>query len=552
MAPAPDRRLRRDGHASPASVTSRRTASTWLENFYKVHARLGEQERSRRTPSCCRRASAIRTQTYELLDILRTGDVEIHQAKAPFTAGGRQYAAGSWVIRLAQPYGAFAKTMLERQVYPDLRLFPGGPPKPPYDVTGHTLGLLMGVEVDPIEQPFEATARARDARSRPALTAMPPRPKWAYLIGPESNAGVHRRRAAAGGRRRRLPRGRARSTRRSDASRRHVDRAPSSGGARILAEVAQATGLAVAAADKPRPGRRVSPQAGDPCRLVAGRQQHARRLDEVAVRAVRLQPPRRSRRRTSPVTCRPQYDAIVLPTGVSRETPSSRARSRSGTTRSSRGRTASARTAGRSSRDWVTNGGTLVAIGQRGRRPRATLLDLPIEQVLPESRRRPAVAAASGAVRTARRPSGSRDCMRRSRVPPTSAHAPRARRRSRSIFYCPGSLLQNEFDVAHPVGVRHAAPRGRCSSNPIRRTASSPASRSDARSSSRYPANGPILQSGWLLGEDLLRDQANVVAFRVGNGYVVTIGKPGGFPHAAARRPSNCCSTRSSTVRRRA
>jgi hypothetical protein len=40
----------------------------------------------------------------------------------------------------------------------------------------------------------------------------------------------------------------------------------------------------------------------------------------------------------------------------------------------------------------------------------------------------------------------------------------------------------------------------------------------------RYPKEGPILQSGWLLGEDLLRDQANVVAFRVGKGYVVTMG----------------------------
>ena len=40
---------------------------------------------------------------------------------------------------------------------------------------------------------------------------------------------------------------------------------------------------------------------------------------------------------------------------------------------------------------------------------------------------------------------------------------------------------------------------------------------------SRYPSQGPILQSGWLLGEELLRDQANVVAYRVGKGYVVTL-----------------------------
>ena len=32
------------------------------------------------------------------------------------------------------------------------------------------------------------------------------------------------------------------------------------------------------------------------------------------------------------------------------------------------------------------------------------------------------------------------------------------------------------------------------------------------------------LESGWLLGEEYLRDQANVLSFRVGRGYVVTYG----------------------------
>ena len=38
---------------------------------------------------------------------------------------------------------------------------------------------------------------------------------------------------------------------------------------------------------------------------------------------------------------------------------------------------------------------------------------------------------------------------------------------------------------------------------------------------SRYPKEN-LLQSGWLLGEEYLRDQANVLSFRVGKGYVVT------------------------------
>jgi hypothetical protein len=92
----------------------------------------------------------------KLLETLSFGLVEIDVASAPFTAGGKQFPAGSYVVYLGQPYGPFAKTLLERQEYPDLRLYPGGPPKRPYDVTAHTLPLLMGVAVDLVEEPFRA------------------------------------------------------------------------------------------------------------------------------------------------------------------------------------------------------------------------------------------------------------------------------------------------------------------------------------------------------------------------------------------------------------
>ncbi|HYO80761.1 MAG TPA: M14 metallopeptidase family protein [Bryobacteraceae bacterium] len=91
-----------------------------------------------------------------MLETLAFGMVEIERASVPFTADGRQYTAGSYVIRMQQPYSSFAKTLLERQDYPDLRLYPGGPPKRPYDVTAHTLPLLMGVTAETVKAPFDA------------------------------------------------------------------------------------------------------------------------------------------------------------------------------------------------------------------------------------------------------------------------------------------------------------------------------------------------------------------------------------------------------------
>ncbi|MEZ5356805.1 MAG: M14 family metallopeptidase, partial [Bryobacteraceae bacterium] len=104
----------------------------FLRNFYRIgrnsieRAHPGfEIPKKQRDPGA----------TQVLLNTLRTGLVEVEET------------GSSWLISMRQPYSGWAKALLEKQEYPDLRQYPGGPPRRPYDVTAHTLPLLMGVDV---------------------------------------------------------------------------------------------------------------------------------------------------------------------------------------------------------------------------------------------------------------------------------------------------------------------------------------------------------------------------------------------------------------------
>ena len=78
---------------------------------------------------------------------LQHGQVEVRTSTAPMSAGGATYPVGSYVVLTTQPMGGYANSMLSRQKYPNLREYPGGPPKRPYDVTAQTLPLLFGVDI---------------------------------------------------------------------------------------------------------------------------------------------------------------------------------------------------------------------------------------------------------------------------------------------------------------------------------------------------------------------------------------------------------------------
>ena len=133
--------------------------SDLLRNFYELGRRAIERGKGQAWLVPARQHDP--NAAARLLETLRFGGVEIERVVGPEPEEADSVRPGDYLVQLSQPYGAFAKTLLERQDYPDLRVYPGGPPLRPYDATAHSLPLLMGVEAGPaVGQPAVETEPA--------------------------------------------------------------------------------------------------------------------------------------------------------------------------------------------------------------------------------------------------------------------------------------------------------------------------------------------------------------------------------------------------------
>jgi hypothetical protein len=162
----------------------------YLSNYYK----LGEHAIHPKSGPYAYVIPADQTDpvaTARLVNTLRTADNEVEQATADFDAEGKHYASGSYIVHLAQPYGAFAKTVLEIQKYPTIPEYPGGPLQRPYDVTAQTLPLLFGVTAIPVEKEFTAAARKVDKASAVAGQFETSRGCKGYLIDDRTNSSLY-------------------------------------------------------------------------------------------------------------------------------------------------------------------------------------------------------------------------------------------------------------------------------------------------------------------------------------------------------------------------
>ena len=93
-----------------------------------------------------------------LIERMLINGVDIYTADEEFTHNGITYPTDTYIIPTSQPYGLFAKNVMEKQDYPDLRQYThlwhglvSAPPLAegplrPYDGVGWTLPLQMGIE----------------------------------------------------------------------------------------------------------------------------------------------------------------------------------------------------------------------------------------------------------------------------------------------------------------------------------------------------------------------------------------------------------------------
>ena len=425
----------------------------------------------------------------KLVNVLRWGGIEVERANASFMLDGVAYQAGSYVIPGAQPFRPHLTDLLNPQVYPDRRLYPGGPPDRPYDISGWTLSFQMGVEV---AQHSGLGARRSELSLEPVDWAEPPagsvagRASVAYAIDTRANDGFTaiNRLLAAGEMVHRVT-GEIDVGGASWPAGTFLVTAADGTDARVQ-QVATSLGLTVGALDEPPPVgmlRLRQPRVGVYHAWGGNMDEGWTRwvleqfefpytsLHDAEIRAGNLHA---------------QYDVIVLPDATYRSML--------------RGVSAAQMppeyTGGMTIRgmanlhDFVTDGGTLVAMDTAAELP-LELFDLPIRDVT----------------------AGQDD----------------------SDFFIPGTLLRLEVDTSHPLGFGMPAVAtaffarspafaiGRPPSRSERWTGVTPEPPETITAVASYPSDD-LLKSGWLMGEGVITERAAVVDAVVEDGRIVLLG----------------------------
>jgi hypothetical protein len=115
--------------------------------------------------------------------------IQVHKAVSAFNVNGKNYPAGSFIIKTAQSFRPHVIDLFEPQDHPNDLQYPGGPPIPPYDAAGWTLAYQMGVKFDrileDIQGPFSKIPYGEEQAFE--KVSVPATAKAGYLLSPGVN-----------------------------------------------------------------------------------------------------------------------------------------------------------------------------------------------------------------------------------------------------------------------------------------------------------------------------------------------------------------------------
>jgi hypothetical protein len=144
-----------------------------LENFYVKTRNSLEDGKARAPYAYAFPVQRDMTRVMTLIGVLRAQGIEVGRLSSDFRSGSDTLRAGSFVVKLDQPYGRLARNLLEKQDYPD-------PALTTYDDSGWSMGYAMNVEVKPL-----ADKSILDARVTPVEKA-----EWRGQVSGSGTAGL--------------------------------------------------------------------------------------------------------------------------------------------------------------------------------------------------------------------------------------------------------------------------------------------------------------------------------------------------------------------------
>ncbi len=108
----------------------------------------------------------------KFVNALIKNGITVLRATQAFAVAGKQYPAGSYVVKTNQAFRPHVLDMFEPQDHPNDFQYPGGPPIPPYDNAGYTLALQMGVRFDRILDGFDGPFQKIEGLATPPPGAL--------------------------------------------------------------------------------------------------------------------------------------------------------------------------------------------------------------------------------------------------------------------------------------------------------------------------------------------------------------------------------------------